>query len=185
MKTREGNGARAAIAGIAGIILAFGITELVHGLYQMVPSVLVSIAQGIVEGTPGTLVTRGIELLGKADIPVLIATVVIGTLAIAAGLAILAVKRPVLALLGVGVLAAIAIAATFAEPFIAPVPTVVTVLGALLAGTAVAEFLLRAAGLRDSEAPEQDAPAPGEPGGAFSPVTRSREAGSGQAISVG
>jgi len=188
-KTAEGTRARAAFAGIAGIILAFGITELVHGLYQMVPSVLVSIAQGIVEYTPGSLVTRGIELLGKADIPVLIATVVIGTLAIAAGLAILAVKRPLLALVGVAVLAAIAIAATFAEPFIAPAPTVITVVVALLAGTAVAELLLRAAGLRTVEPVgrpvERDTPQAGEPGGAFSPVTRSREAGSGQPISVG
>ncbi len=184
--TGEGSRTRAAIAGIAGIILAFGITELVHGLYQMVPSVLVSIAQGIVEFTPGTLVTQGIELLGTADIPVLIATVVIGTLAIAAGLAILAVKRPVLALVGVAVLAAIAIAAAFAEPFIAPAATVITVVGALLAGTVVAELLLRAAGLRTVEPAEQGAAASaGEPGGAFSPVTRSREAGPGQPTSVG
>ena len=185
-KAAEGSRTRAAFPGIVGIIVAFGITELVHGLYQAVPSVLVSIAQGIVEGTPGTLVTRGIELLGKADIPVLIATVVIGTLAIAAGLAILAVKRPVLALVGVAVLVAIAIAATFAEPFIAPAATVITVVGALLAGTAVAEFLLRAAGLRTVEpARSEAAPSAGEPGGAFSPVTRSREAGPGRATSVG
>jgi DMSO/TMAO reductase YedYZ molybdopterin-dependent catalytic subunit len=185
-KTGETSRAMAAVAGIAGIILAFGITELVHGLYQMVPSVLVSIAQGIVRFTPGSLVTQGIELLGTADIPVLIATVVIGTLAIAAGLAILAVKRPYLALAGVAVLAAIAIAATFAEPFISPAATVITVVGALLAGTAVAEYLLRAVGLRPVELAGRDAAASaGEPGGVFPPVTRSREAGPGQPISVG
>jgi DMSO/TMAO reductase YedYZ molybdopterin-dependent catalytic subunit len=185
-KTGETSRAMAAVAGIAGIILAFGITELVHGLYQMVPSVLVSIAQGIVRFTPGSLVTQGIELLGMADIPVLIATVVIGTLAIAAGLAILAVKRPYLALAGVAVLAAIAIAATFAEPFISPAATVITVVGALLAGTAVAEYLLRAVGLRPVEPAGRDvAASAGEPGGVFPPVTRSREAGPGQPISVG
>jgi DMSO/TMAO reductase YedYZ molybdopterin-dependent catalytic subunit len=186
-KTKGFNTTRAAaFAGIAGIILAFGITELVHGLYRMVPSVLVSIAQGFVEFTPGSLVTRGIELLGTADIPVLIATVVIGTLAIAAALAILAVKRPVLALAGVAVLAAVAIAATFAEPFIAPVATVITVVGALLAGTAVAEYLLHAAGLRTAEPAAQDAAVPaGGPAGTFSPVTRSREAGPGQPTFVG
>ncbi|MGH3144282.1 MAG: molybdopterin-dependent oxidoreductase [Rubrobacter sp.] len=182
----EGSRTRAAVGGIAGITLAFGITELVHGLYAMVPSVLVSIAQGIVEYTPGTLVTQGIELLGTADIPVLIATVIMGTLAIAAGLAILAVKRPALALAGVAVLAGIAIVATFAEPFIAPAATVVTIVGALLAGTAVAELVLRAAGLRTVEPAEGGAAAQtGEPGGAFSPVTRSREAGPEGAISVG
>ncbi len=64
-------------------MVAFGITELVHGLYASVPSILVSIAQLIVELTPGGLVTQGIELLGTADIPTLIATMLIGTLAIA------------------------------------------------------------------------------------------------------
>src|SRR5918999_1631929 len=64
---------RAGIAGVVGAVVAFGIAELVHGLYPSVPSILVSIAQRIVELTPGGLVTAGIELLGKADIPVLIA----------------------------------------------------------------------------------------------------------------
>ena len=183
--TRESR-VRAAFAGIAGIVLAFGITELVHGLYQMVPSVLVSIAQGIVEYTPGTLVTRGIEILGMADIPVLIATVILGTLAIAAALGILALGRPLLALVGVAALAAIAIAATFAEPFIAPAATVATIVVALLAGAVVAELVLRAAGLRATEpAGHGRAVAPGEPGSAQSPVVRSWETGSEGGISVG
>jgi DMSO/TMAO reductase YedYZ molybdopterin-dependent catalytic subunit len=63
---------------------------------------------------------------------------------------------------------------------------VITVVVALLAGTAVAEYLLRAAGLRTAVPAEQDAAVPaGEPGGPFSPVTRSREAGPGQPTSVG
>ena len=179
----EGNRTRAGIAGIAGILLAFGITELVHGVYQPVPSVLVSIAQGIVEMTPGGLVTQGIELLGKADIPVLIATVVTGTLAIAAALAILAVRRPIAALAGVSLLAVIALLATFAEPFIDPAATVATVVGALLVGTIVAEVLLRASGFRAGE-PAEAAPE-GETGSALSPVVRSREAGSAGAMAVG
>jgi hypothetical protein len=86
----------------------------------------------------------------------------------------------------VAVLAAIAIAATFAEPFIAPAATVITVVVALLAGTAVAESLLHAVGLRSADpAGHEAAASAGEPGGAFSPVTRSREAGPGQATSVG
>jgi hypothetical protein len=83
---------RAGIAGVVGAVVAFGIAELVHGLYSSVPSILVSIAQRIVELTPGGLVTAGIELLGKADIPTLIATVLIGTVAIAFFLGNLAVR---------------------------------------------------------------------------------------------
>src|SRR5215217_4269606 len=97
---------RAGIVGVIGAVVAFGITELVHGLYPSVPSIFVSIAQRIVELTPGGLVTQGIELLGKADIPTLIATVLIGTVVMSFLLSNLAVRRPTLALAGVAALAA-------------------------------------------------------------------------------
>jgi DMSO/TMAO reductase YedYZ molybdopterin-dependent catalytic subunit len=176
---------RAGIAGVVGAVVAFGITELVHGLYSSVPSILVSIAQRIVELTPGGLVTKGIELLGKADIPTLIVTVIIGTVTIAFLLGNLAVRRPSLALAGVAVLAAVAIAAALADPFVAQAPTVITIVGALLAGAAVSELLLRAAGLRSTVEPAEEPPLAGEPGSAASPVMRSREAGSDERIAVG
>jgi DMSO/TMAO reductase YedYZ molybdopterin-dependent catalytic subunit len=176
---------RAGIAGVVGAVVAFGIAELVHGLYSSVPSILVSIAQRIVELTPGGLVTAGIELLGKADIPTLIVTVIIGTVTIAFLLGNLAVRHPSLALAGVAVLAAIAVAAALADPFVAQAPTVITIVGALLTGAAVSEFLLRAAGLRAAVEPAEEAALPGEPGSMASPVVRSREAGSHGRISVG
>src|SRR5215207_6571953 len=176
---------RAGIAGVVGAVVAFGISELVHGLYSSVPSILVSIAQRIVELTPGGLVTAGIELLGKADIPTLIVTVLISTVAITFFLGNLAVRHPSLALAGVGVLAAIATAAALADPFVATVPTVITIVGALLAGAAVTELLLRAAGLRAAVVPTQGPPLAGEPGSAASPVMRSREVGSDRRIAVG
>jgi DMSO/TMAO reductase YedYZ molybdopterin-dependent catalytic subunit len=176
---------RAAIAGIVGLVVALGITELVHGLYDLVPSVLGSIAQVVVEWTPGGIVTQGIELLGKADVPVLIASVIVGTLAVSALLGILAVGRPALALLGVALLTAVGIAVSFVEPFINPVATVVTVVGGLLAGTVVAEMMLRAAGARETKKVAAGAaPAAGTPGSPDSPVVRWREAGAGS-MSVG
>jgi DMSO/TMAO reductase YedYZ molybdopterin-dependent catalytic subunit len=182
MSKRSGSRVRAGIAGVVGAVVALGISELVHGLYASVPSILVSIAQRIVELTPGELVTAGIELLGKADIPTLIATVIIGTVAITFFLGNLAVRHPSLALAGVAVLAAIAAAAALADPFVATAPTVITIAGALLAGAAVTELLLRAAGLR---ATVEEPTLAGEPGSAPSPVMRSREAGSEGRISVG
>ena len=182
MSKRSGSRVRAGIAGVVGAVVALGISELVHGLYASVPSILVSIAQRIVELTPGGLVTAGIELLGKADIPTLIATVLIGTVAITFFLGNLAVRHPSLALAGVAVLAAIAAAAALADPFVATAPTVITIAGALLAGAAVTELLLRAAGLR---ATVEEPTLAGEPGSAPSPVMRSREAGSEGRISVG
>ena len=182
MSKRSGSRVRAGIAGVVGAVVALGISELVHGLYASVPSILVSIAQRIVELTPGGLVTAGIELLGKADIPTLIATVIIGTVAITFFLGNLAVRHPSLALACVAVLAAIAAAAALADPFVATAPTVITIAGALLAGAAVTELLLRAAGLR---ATVEEPTLAGEPGSAPSPVMRSREAGSEGRISVG
>ena len=176
---------RAGIAGVVGAVVAFGITELVHGLYSSVPSIFVSIAQLIVELTPGGLVTQGIELLGKADIPTLIATMLIGTVAIAFFLGNLAVRHPSLALAGVAFLAAIAVAAALADPFVATVPTLITIAGALLAGAAVTELLLRAAGLRAALEPAEEPPLAGEPGSAASPVVRAREAGSDGRIAFG
>src|SRR5829696_8290110 len=154
---------RAGIAGVVGAVVAFGITELVHGLYSSVPSILVSIAQRIVELTPGGLVTKGIEVLGTADIPTLITTVLFGTVVITFLLGNLAVRHPSLALAGVGVLAATSIAAALADPFVATVPTVITIVGALLAGAAVSELLLRAAGLRATLEPAEEATLTGEP----------------------
>jgi DMSO/TMAO reductase YedYZ molybdopterin-dependent catalytic subunit len=185
MSKKSESRTRAGIAGVVGAVVAFGISELVHGLYSSVPSILVSIAQRIVELTPGGLVTAGIELLGKADIPVLIATVLIGTVAIAFFLGNLAVRHPSLALAGVAVLAAIAGAAALADPFVAPAPTVVTIAGALLAGAVVTELLLRAAGLRAPVVPTEEPPLAGEPGSAASPVMRSREAGSEDRMAFG
>jgi DMSO/TMAO reductase YedYZ molybdopterin-dependent catalytic subunit len=176
---------RAGIAGVVGAVVAFGISELVHGLYSSVPSIIVSIAQRIVELTPGGLVTAGIELLGKADIPTLIATVLISTVAIAFFLGNLAVRRPFLALAGVATLAVIAVVAALADPFVPPAPTVITIAGALLSGAAITELLLRAAGLRAAVVPTEEPPLAGEPGSAASPVMRSMEAGQDGRMAVG
>jgi len=169
---------RAGIAGIVGAVVAFGVAELVHGLYSPVPSVFVALTQGVIENTPGELVTRGIELLGQADIPVLITSMVIGGLLVAAALANLAIKRPIAALAGVLVLAVIAIVASLAEPFVDPFPTVLTIAGALVLGAAVAEVLLRASGFRAKEPAGSAASTP-------SPVVRSREAYSEAGTAVG
>ncbi len=112
-------------------------------------------------------------------------TVLLGTVAIAFFLGNLAVRHPSLALAGVAVLAVIAVAAALADPFVAPAPTVITIAGALLAGAAVTELLLRAAGLRAAVEPTEEPPLAGEPGSAASPVVRAREAGSDGRIAVG
>ncbi len=85
------------------------------------------------------MATAGIGALGKAAAPILVAVVVVS----AAVLAVLALRSRVAASLGVAALGAVALLAAFAEPFIAPLATVLTVLGALAAGTLVSGLLLR------------------------------------------
>ena len=176
---------RAGIAGVAGAVLAFGLAELAHGLSGAIPSVFVSLAQQVIEKTPGELVTRGIELLGTADIPVLVACMVLGALAVAAILGNIAVRSPATAVAGVIILAGVAVAAALSEPFVAVVPTVVIIAGALAIGSAATEMLLLTAGLRSTKPIE---PAR-EDGGAFGiPPTmdvRSREAYAEGGFSVG
>jgi DMSO/TMAO reductase YedYZ molybdopterin-dependent catalytic subunit len=175
---------RAGMAGVVGAIVAFGAVELVHGLYPPVPSVFVALAQQVVERTPGELVTRGIEVLGQADIPVLVTSMIVGALVVAGALAYLGVRRPGLALVGVGALAVVGIAASLAQPFVAPVPTVITILAALALGVAVTETLLRASGLRAATSRGQEGAPPGS-SEVQPPIARSREAHSSGGTMVG
>jgi DMSO/TMAO reductase YedYZ molybdopterin-dependent catalytic subunit len=178
---------RSFVAGAVGMVVAFGVVELVHGLYPLVPSVLVAVAQRIIELTPGDFATRAVSALGKANIPILVAFTVLGTLALAGFLAYLSLRSRIFALVGVVFLAAVALAAAFTEPLIDPVATVLTVLGALGIGAGVSFFLLRTSGLLErgtateaageaEEGPVQSAPQP------F--VGRSQEAHSEGGIAV-
>ncbi len=178
---------RSFVAGAVGMVVAFGIVELVHGLYPLVPSVLVAVAQRIIELTPGDFATRAVSALGKANIPILVAFTVLGTLALAGFLAYLSLRSRIFALVGVVFLAAVALAAAFTEPLIDPVATVLTLLGALGIGAGVSIFLLRTSGQLErgtateaageaEEGPVQSAPQP------F--VGRSREAHSEGGIAV-
>ena len=176
---------RAATAGVVGAVLAFGIAELAHGLFGSVPSVFVSLAQQVVERTPGELVTRGIELLGTADIPVLVTCMIVGALVVSAILGNIAVRSPIIAIAGVAVLAGIAIFAALAEPFVAAAPTVLTIAGALAIGAVVTELLLRIDGFRDPKKPAVEDTAASPPGIPPTMDVRSREAYSSGGTSVG
>jgi DMSO/TMAO reductase YedYZ molybdopterin-dependent catalytic subunit len=179
---------RAFAAGAVGMVVVFGVAELVHGLYQLVPSVLTAVSQRIIELTPGDLATAGIAAVGKAASPILISVVVILTLLFAGFLAHLSLRSRLGALAGVILLAAVALVAAFSEPFIDPIVTILTILGSLAAGAGVAALLLRASGLTapresnsekagETEGSQQPAPQPFE--------GRYREAHSREGIAVG
>ena len=139
---------RAFIAGVVGMAVAFGITELIHGLYEPVPSMPSAVAQRIVVLSPGSVVEFGIGILREADVPFLIVTTVVFTLIFAGLLALLALRNVIAALVGVGVLGTIAVAASFSEPFVRPVAVTLAVVVALGIGASVSGFLIYTSGLR-------------------------------------
>src|SRR3954453_6980150 len=176
---------RTFVAGIVGMVVALGLTELIHGLYQPVPSVLMAIAQQIIRLTPGGFATKAIETLGKADTPILITFLIVATLLIAGCLAYLGLRSSwVIALIGVGILAAVAIVASLAEPFSAPIATVFTVVGALGIGSALSGFLLHSSGLLAFQSVLWPASTLSGSNGTPSQGVRSREAHSAGGIAV-
>ncbi|MDP9457254.1 MAG: hypothetical protein M3Q60_16080, partial [Actinomycetota bacterium] len=175
---------RAFLAGAVGAVLAFGLAELVHGIYDLVPSVFLAIAQRIIELTPGGFATRAIETLGTADVPVLIASTVVGSLVAAGLLGVLSLRSRLAALLGVLGLGAIALIAAFTEPFVAPIPTVLTILAALGLGTWFADYLIRTSDLRAEASIGKTAPPARPTNEAPSMSVRSKEAHSRRGIAV-
>src|SRR5215213_3206209 len=162
-----------------------GVVELVHGQYPAVPSGLVAVAKRIIEFTPGDFATRAVEILGKADIPVLVTVTVLSTLALAGVLAYLSLRSRIVALLGVGALAAVALAASFSEPTVSPLATVLTDLGALGIGSAVAVFLLHTSSELRPSGPGPKPEAPKSEDELGSQGVRSREAHSARGVVVG
>src|SRR5918911_3491410 len=175
---------RTFVAGAVGMVVAFSVVELVHGLYLPVPSVLVAVAQRVIEFTPGGFATKAVETLGQADVPTLITCVILGSLAFAGFLANLSLRSPVLALVGVVAMAVIAIVASFSEPSVAPMAAVLTDVGALGIGSAITGFLLYASELQTSEA-ISGPKSPGSGGETLPQSVRSREAHSIGGIAVG
>ena len=164
--------------------VVFGITELVHGFYEPVPSIPLAVAQRIVSVTPGSVAEFAISLLGLADVPFLITLTVLLTLIFAGLLALLALRSVIVALLGVGVLGVVAVLASFSEPSVRPIAVLLTVVVALVVGICVAGFLMYTSGLLGAGA--SAAPSSrrigtdeGEPQG-----SRSREAGSEGRLAV-
>lgn len=174
-----------ALTGVAGGAVAFGVAEIVHGLYPLVPSLPVAVSQRVIELTPGSLATEAVGTVGKAATPILLVMVVAATLAVAGVLAVLSRRSPLAALAGVGLLGAIGLVAAFSQPAISVPVTAVTVAGALIFGVTVTRSLLTRAELSEGGGVQE--PAEGQSGemqGQMEGVRR-RDSGPGNEVSVG
>ena len=83
----------AAIGGLVAAAAALGTAELVAGLVSSMSSLVVAVADLVVDTTPGPVVRWSIDTLGRAQKPALVAGVVVLALALGALFGVLARRR--------------------------------------------------------------------------------------------
>jgi DMSO/TMAO reductase YedYZ molybdopterin-dependent catalytic subunit len=75
---------RAAVAGVVAAIAALGVSELLAGLLEEVPSLILGVAELFVDETPGGIVRWSIDLFGGTQKTLLVIGIVVVTLALGA-----------------------------------------------------------------------------------------------------
>src|SRR5690606_27892273 len=131
----------------AGSALALG--ELAAGIAGAT-SMVVAVGNIVVDRTPGPAVKWAIDLLGTADKPVLLATIVTLSLAIGALLGPVAGRRPEVGAWAFAIFGVAGFAASDADPFTG------TLTAALVAGVAAIGGWLVLRGLLAAAAPEEE-----------------------------
>jgi DMSO/TMAO reductase YedYZ molybdopterin-dependent catalytic subunit len=154
---------RAALAGITATAAALGAAELVAGLLERAPSLVIAVGDALIDSIPGWLERAAIATLGTADKPVLLAGILVVSALAGAGLGILARHRFTLAAAGIALFAALGVVAASADPRGALLLTVLVALAGAAVGVGVLRWLL---GLASRGMTAVEAPAKWEPGAA-------------------
>lgn len=106
----------AALAGAVAALFALGVSELLTGLIESVPSLVVAIGTGVIDLAPPALKDWAIETLGTADKPALIIGIVVLATLFGAGLGLLAVRTNVIPAVGFLVFGALGAVAAARDP---------------------------------------------------------------------
>lgn len=139
--TTRGSGIGAALAGALAAVAGVATGHLVATLLDPASSPVLAVAATVIDLTPTPVKEWAIRNFGTADKPILLGSVLVGTLLLAAVAGLLARRRP---LLGAGLLVLLVLAAGVAaltRPSVTPVaviPSLVTV----LVGVGVLLFLI-------------------------------------------
>ncbi|WP_028658833.1 molybdopterin-dependent oxidoreductase [Nocardioides insulae] len=105
----------AAAAGVAAGALGLGVGEAVAGLLGATSSPVVALADRVIDLAPQQVKERSVEVLGTADKPVLVASVLVGTTALLALVGLLGARSYWLGIALLGVLAVVDAAALLAD----------------------------------------------------------------------
>jgi DMSO/TMAO reductase YedYZ molybdopterin-dependent catalytic subunit len=103
----DGSRTRCAVAGAVAAALALGATELVAGALPGAPSLVESVAGLVIDLAPIGVVRAAIAALGSRDKPALVAGVVVLSLLLGAGLALVARRRRPVAVVGLAAFGAL------------------------------------------------------------------------------
>jgi len=134
----------AALAGVLAALAALAGGELVAALVPGARSPVTSIGAVVIDLAPPALKDAAIEVLGTADKPVLIGTVLTVLLVVAAATGILAARRWWAGVAGVTLLGVVALAAALADAAVSGVAALMPSVAATIVGIAALRWLTRA-----------------------------------------
>lgn len=141
----------AALSGATAVGLMLGVTELASGVFNTVPSLLVSVADRIIDWAPGPLVRLAIQVLGTNDKVGLVELMALALLAIGAWLGQLVLRRPWIGPAAFACLGLAGVLATIGEPNVAVPLAIVTTLLAVGIGSVTLRTLIRVGSRRSAE----------------------------------
>jgi len=135
----------AASLGVISAGVALGIGELMSGLSNRIPSLIVRVGDVVIDNAPGSVERWAIDTLGTNDKPALIIGIIIISLIIGAITGIAANKRPATAFVVFGLFGLIGGLAAASDPQRPALGAWITAVLAALGGALALRFLLTAA----------------------------------------
>ncbi len=147
--------ARYAGAGIVAAVTAMALAHLAAALLDPTSSPVLAVGSAVIDATPTPVKEWAVRELGAWDKPVLVGSVLAGTLVLAGLAGVLSRRHPVAGLLATAALVALAAAAALLRPDVRPADLVPSAI-ALVTGPAVLAWLGRL--LRRQPPPPADGP---------------------------
>ncbi|CAN5144860.1 hypothetical protein BH24ACT10_BH24ACT10_09730 [soil metagenome] len=162
--TGQGAGAArvpAALAGLAAVAVAVGVTELLAGIVGPVPSLIISVGDAVIDSVPGEVERAAIAALGRADKPVLVGGVLLVSALLGAALGVLARRRLAAAAGGFVAFAAVGALAALTDQRRSVLGAGAAAVAGAVAGVVVLHRLVAAAPSSSAVAPPEAGPGAG------------------------
>lgn len=132
----------AALAGLAAGAAALGVAELIAGLVPGAASPLIAVGDTIIALQPPGAKQFVVDLFGEADKAILVGTIGLVALAVAAGLGVVARDRPGVARIGIAAFGLAYLGAGLRDPLSDPLPTLLGVVVSVSVALLVLGWLL-------------------------------------------